>query len=221
MIDKLAIAYCQIAGVSYEDGLKLASFERKHKADFEIEWKEHPMKPAKQAVGKNGPAFTCSCTDHLGKVYASKTAMCNAYGIKLYTLINRMNRGMDLETALTTKVTKQEQRYRGPFKDHLGNEFETLTKLCNHWGISVSMYQGRIRHGMSVERALTAENRRFIRCADHLGKHFDSKKEMCEYHHVKLETFLERIKKGWTLEQALTMRKHKRYKELTNESKSS
>lgn len=210
MIDKLAIAYCQIAGVSYEDGLKLASFERKHKADFEIEWKEHPMKPAKQAVGKNGPAFTCSCTDHLGKVYASKTAMCNAYGIKLFTLINRMNRGMDLETALTTKVTKKEQRHRGPFKDHLGNEFESLTMLCDYWGTTVSAFQYRTKQGMNVERALTTENRRFIRCTDHLGKHFNSKTEMCKYHHINLETFLDRMKKGCTLEQALTMRLNKK-----------
>ncbi len=202
MIDKLAIAYCQIAGVSYEDGLKLASFERKHKADFEIEWKEHPMKPAKQAVGKNGPAFTCSCTDHLGKVYASKTAMCNAYGIKLYTLINRMNRGMDLEKALTTKEVKYSPTT--VVKDHLGNEFKGLAKLCNHWGITVGAFQYRTKHGMSVEEALTTPKTRYFDCVDHLGNHFKSRGEMCRFHHIKFETFADRIKAGYSLKTALT-----------------
>ncbi len=208
MIDKLAIAYCQIAGVSYEDGLKLASFERKHKADFEIEWKEHPLNSVNQVINSKkkgrGADINFTCTDHLGNSYASKTAMCEAYGIRLETLISRMNRGMDLGTALTTKVTKKEQRHRGPFKDHLGNEFKTVQKLCAHWGISVNTYYDRKAKGLSLKQCLSKKKIEPRLCVDHHGKKWKTLKAMCEAWDISIKVFHAREKLGWCMKDILT-----------------
>ena len=39
--------------------------------------------------------------------------------------------------------------------DHLGNEFENKTKMCEHYGVKKRNFEKRISRGWSLKRALT------------------------------------------------------------------
>ena len=40
-------------------------------------------------------------------------------------------------------------------KDHLGSTFKSANKMCEHWNVYRFTYEYRIKHGKSVEEALT------------------------------------------------------------------
>ncbi len=64
----------------------------------------------------------CSCFDHLGNAFETKSAMCRAYGITMNILYRRISRGWTLERTLTTPRQEQpanirkavEHRYKIP-----------------------------------------------------------------------------------------------------------
>ena len=91
------------------------------------------------------------------------------------------------------------------YKDHLGNEFKSLTDMCKHYGIGIQTFRMRMRYKWTLERALTQRKRCFKKCKDHLGNEFKSELEMCRYWHITLSTFRSRMSGNWTLERALTM----------------
>lgn len=41
------------------------------------------------------------------------------------------------------------------YKDHLGNRYDTLEEMCNHYNIRVQTYINRRNRGWSLEGALT------------------------------------------------------------------
>ena len=41
-----------------------------------------------------------ACKDHLGNVYYTFTDMCNFWGVKYYTFISRLNKGLSIEECL-------------------------------------------------------------------------------------------------------------------------
>nr|MCR5602522.1 hypothetical protein [Lachnospiraceae bacterium] len=43
--------------------------------------------------------------------------------------------------------------------DHLGEEFYSITTMCQHWGVERKVYMYRVAHGWSVEKALTTPSR--------------------------------------------------------------
>lgn len=106
-------------------------------------------------------------TDHLGNVYPTFRAMCNAYGKEPPIVLKRMNvHGFTKEAALTVPVGKTGRGYDGMvarvhskpkrvWKDHLGQEFEYKEDLAAHWGINVNLYNSRLRQGWSLEDVLT------------------------------------------------------------------
>lgn len=92
--------------------------------------------------------------DHLGNTYQSKSVMAEQWGISYVALRQRLKQGWTLEKALTTPECARVPRSR-VVTDHLGNEFKSNAEMCRYWGISLSAFSYRIKHGMSLELTLT------------------------------------------------------------------
>ena len=94
-----------------------------------------------------------------------------------------------------------------PCKDHLGNEFQSITALCKYYNISVRAYKDRLAKGMSLQEALETPNNKFLpeyKRTDHLGNVYSSVKEMANHYGLALDTYQRRIKMGWSIEKSLT-----------------
>ena len=63
-------------------------------------------------------------TDHLGNVYSTKSAMCEAYGITMNTFNGRIANGYTLEEALTGNYDTSWTCF-----DHLGNKFKSIHQI--------------------------------------------------------------------------------------------
>lgn len=69
--------------------------------------KEKALTFKEKIVGKN----KCKeCTDYLGNKYSSFTEMCNKYGIKYDTYLNRLHKGWSQKDALTKKTKKYKKK---------------------------------------------------------------------------------------------------------------
>ena len=83
--------------------------------------------------------------DHLGKIYPSTKAMCDAYGISPRTYYDRRKKGHTKGEALTVKRVT----------DHLGNIYSSERAMCREYGIKADTYWSRRKKGYSLEEALT------------------------------------------------------------------
>lgn len=153
--------------------------------------------------------YAIKCKDHLGNEFKSIKDMCKYWNVSYYTVITRLNDGWSVEEALTTPT--QNITVKVIAKDHLGNEFKTITDMTRYWGINAGTFTGRIKKGWSVEDALTTPTQRpkkdkpsREKCKDHLGNEFKTKKAMCEYWNIDFRLFQRRMNDKWPLEKALT-----------------
>ena len=94
-------------------------------------------------------------------------------------------------------------------KDHLGQEFPSLTAMCRHWHMKFLTVWYRLEAGWSMEDALTIpplpHNRRNRTiCRDHLGREFISQVEMCRYWGINIHTYRGRRFNGLSVKEALT-----------------
>lgn len=90
-------------------------------------------------------------------------------------------------------------------KDHLGNEYASVQKMCNEYPVKTSYsYNNRIKMGWSVEKALTTPVDEMQIAVDHLGNKYRSTRSMCAAYPVKDDkAYKRRIEKGWSIEEAL------------------
>ncbi len=89
-------------------------------------------------------------------------------------------------------------------KDHLGNEFNTLTEMCEHWNIKADVVSHRLCDGWDIKRALTQPVHK-ITVRDHLGNVYSSIDKMLESYGINKNVYYNRITTlGWNKEQALT-----------------
>lgn len=151
--------------------------------------------------------------DHEGRKFASFSEMCAYYNKPITTVKNRLDRGWSLEQALTVPNDDQKRKIKPhngiPWKDHLGNEYISLPKMCAAYGITEKIFQSRKRLlKWPLEKILTTpvakQPPNSKKTTDHLGNEFPSVSEMCRYHKVSLSLYKERIKRGWDVERALT-----------------
>ena len=70
-----------------------------------------------------------------GVEYKTLTAMCQALSIP----------------ADTSNPVKRHSRV----SDHVGNKFTSVNAMCKHWDVNLGTYKYRVKHGLSVEEALT------------------------------------------------------------------
>ena len=86
-----------------------------------------------------------------GDTYTSLPKLADAYGIELNTLIRRLNSGLSLEDALSSK-----HRLKKECIDPNGIVFESISSMCKAWNVPYGIYIKRIRRGWSTLDALTA-----------------------------------------------------------------
>ena len=160
-------------------------------------------------------------TDHKGNEFPSFSAMCRHYNLPTSTVNNRLLRNWTLEQALTVdnshnnacKVIPKNNKY---VYDHLGNRYNTISEMAEHYGITDKIYWGRKRQcKWPLEKILTTpvalpnQTANAITICDHLGNEFISISEMCKYWNMTRSTYNARRKNGWSIEKALTTPKKK------------
>ena len=94
--------------------------------------------------------------------------------------------------------------------DHLGNKFESVSKLCKYWKITRNRYNKLIKEGEDLKVILEYE-KKGEEYTDHLGNKFGSKKEMCRYWKIPQYLYNARIRLGWSLERTLTTPNQRKY----------
>lgn len=156
----------------------------------------------KKAKGK-GPSK--ACVDFMGKEFSSIKLMCQYYGINQRSFCSRIKSGMSLKQALLTPIGERGDGNVKLCRDHLGNEFDSIGKMCEHYGINQSSFCSRIRSGMSLEQALLKPTAlcNAKPCKDHLGNEFDSIGNMLKFWGVNRNSYYAAIKRGKTLEEIL------------------
>lgn len=153
---------------------------------------------------------TKECRDHLGNVYPTQGTMCRAYHIPVTNFLKRLERGWTLEQALTGNKKTEWMGVR--CKDHLGNEFNSISAMCRYHGTTEAKYRHRIENGRTLEESLMPEltnHKKKKPCKDHLGNEYPSVTAMCSHYGVSKELFATRRNRlGWDLEKALSVPKH-------------
>jgi len=144
------------------------------------------------------------CTDHLGNTYNSIKDMCNAYNRIVPTFTDRLKRGWSLKDALEIEPMLDSKGNPKACRDHLGNQYNSLSEMCKQYNISINTFHSRKRRGWSLERILTTEIKQKIRYRDHLGNEYDSERSMCKAYGINVQTYRHRLKLGKTIEEALT-----------------
>ena len=101
-------------------------------------------------------------------------------------------------------------------KDHLRNEYRSISQMCKHWGISNSQYSYRIvRNSHDLEKVLTTKTKRPV-IEDHLGNKFSSWDELGQKYNMDATLIKGRLQRGWSIEKILTTPVNKSY---TNRNK--
>ena len=92
-------------------------------------------------------------------------------------------------------------------KDHLGNVYPSITKMCDFYGIPVGVYKSRKHQGWSIEKSLTIPNGAITpnakQVTDHLGNVFPSITDMCNFYAIPYHLYTRRKHLGWSLERSL------------------
>lgn len=99
---------------------------------------------------------TKPCVDYQGNHFDSFKEMAEAYDMPVQQLRARLNLGWELKKALTTPFRScKPHKYYNEYIDHLGNKYKTLKSMLEKYNTNIQLYTWRIRHGWSIERALT------------------------------------------------------------------
>ncbi len=92
-------------------------------------------------------------------------------------------------------------------KDHLGNEYKSIAKMCEAHGLCQEAFYRKRRKGFSLEKCL--ENKGKFKSPlckpikDHLDNEYPSKGELLRVYELSRSCFAYRVRAGWTLEECL------------------
>ncbi|ERJ97236.1 hypothetical protein RUMCAL_00308 [Ruminococcus callidus ATCC 27760] len=101
-----------------------------------------------------------------------------------------------------------------PCTDHLGNSYDSITSMCEAYGINPVTFSKRIQRGKTLEQALTEPVRsRVVLCqnvnrvtdADDNG--FSSVSAMCKHYDMDYTTYVKRRESGMSKKEALAVPK--------------
>ncbi len=87
-----------------------------------------------------------------GTVYDSFSDCCRKTGVSYGAAYNRIKRNNCPEEQIFSK------KRIGRIKDHLGNDYPSISAMCKAYGVSKDDYKQRIAAGESVESVLTGKN---------------------------------------------------------------
>ncbi|MCM1296802.1 MAG: hypothetical protein NC311_14790 [Muribaculaceae bacterium] len=146
--------------------------------------------------------------DHEGTWFPCVREMCEKWGIpeKVYWSRKRVCK-WPLNKILTTPVNDMPPN-AARVKDHLGQEFPSISHMCRHWHVGLSTYRERRKRGWDLESALTEKQRmpgvpKTEACRDHLGNEYPSKAAMCKAWGKTRYCVQSRLDLGWDLKRAL------------------
>lgn len=199
--DHLGITYPTISAMCAAWGIRPAVYE----ARLSYGWSKENALTCARGTRKTGEV-----TDHLGNVYATKKAMCDAYGITPSVYYGRLSMGYTQEQALTLPlhITFADIYNEDRRTDHLGRVYDTHLAMCEAYGITPSVYYDRKVRGMTKEEILTTPykpwNKSIDARTDHLGNTYPSMTAMCEHYGISRTTYIERRRRGWKVGKALT-----------------
>lgn len=152
--------------------------------------------------------------DHKGNHYNSFSAMCIAYDKSSDLVQKRLDRGWNLQDALT--MSSQARRLASKVSyDHKGNRYDSFSAMCRAYSINIQTCFTRLRRGMSLEQALTtskksvnhAKKKRCVlqrKAFDHAGNRYKTFKDMCKAYKLNDFCVHARLRAGWSLQDALT-----------------
>lgn len=141
--------------------------------------------------------------DHLGNKFTSGAALCRYWKIDNGTYRTRIKAGWSMKETLETPVKKLSEGPLRIVRDHLGNEFGSISEMCDYWRINYNTFNSRIDSNMSLKDALETPVASILNTADHLGKWFSGVSAMCGYWGIYKITFEYRILSGISLKDAL------------------
>lgn len=142
--------------------------------------------------------------DHLGNEFPSISAMFRHYNIEVCYGFSRMNM-FSIKEILTNSYPKRPFTNAKKCTDFKGKEYDSISDMCRHYGISVTTFSQRLNiYQWSLKDALTKKSRTYG-CIDHLGNKFKSVTEMCEFWKIPRSRFCDRyFTYKWDIERALT-----------------
>ena len=153
-----------------------------------------------------GSGTVTPCRDHRGKEYHSFPAMARAYGLTSAMLAKRLHRyGWSLEQALTTPAEMEPNAAMTPCRDHLGNEYRSITAMGEAYGVPFPVLQRRLKDKWDLEKALTAPvYQKPGEYVDHLGNRYRRLQDLADAYGISMPTLSQRLRDGWRMEDALT-----------------
>ena len=89
--------------------------------------------------------------NHKGRIFSSIAEMCEYWDIPYVTYYQRKQHGWKLKDILTTPVNFTNSK---PCKDHLGNEFPSVTKMCEYWHVPYATFFQKKSSGKSLQDIL-------------------------------------------------------------------
>jgi hypothetical protein len=84
------------------------------------------------------------------RLYPSLARLAELHGLKPELVRRRLKMGCSLELALQPMSLRAT-----PSRDHKGRTYKTLTKMLQAWNVPAGNYFWRLRHGWTIEEALT------------------------------------------------------------------
>lgn len=94
--------------------------------------------------------------DHKGNVFLSVEDFCNHYGMTESQYHARKRQGLSIQEIAeynnTHSVKKKEK-----IVDHLGNEYRSYKKMCEHYNIPYTTFMNRRKKGWTLEECLTRQ----------------------------------------------------------------
>ncbi len=169
----------------------------------------------KRGMSKEKALTPVGVYDHLRKWFKNEKEMCDHWKMNYVVYINRKcNLKWSVEKALTTPNKRGTEKKI--HKDHLGKEFSSEKKMCDHWDRCVTTYRKRIKCGLSIKDALTFPVKISIRkeiAVDHKGVEYKNVTTMCSHWNIDYAIYRQRRLSGWTLEHALELPVDNRYRD--------
>lgn len=145
--------------------------------------------------------------DHLGNEFSSLAAMCRAYpvGDADVFYMRQKKHGMSLEDALMLPVGINKRKST----DHLENEFPSRKKMCEHYGIPVTLFVTRTEKlGWDLEKALTTPPHatEWIPVEGPDGKMYENVAQMCKELGISRSAYDRRKDRENQLDDTINMR---------------
>ena len=160
-------------------------------------------------------SYKCSIKDHNGAIYKSLHDLMQYYSVQKGELMNKIWKWWRLGDALTIRADDL-RKYKAKPKDHLGNEYSTITEMCKHYKLQPEEYNFNIKLGVPMADILEGQLKRSEEKAlknpsktrktgdtqrlDHKGNRYKNLQEMCKHYGISTQTFYKLKRRGYTLE---------------------